>query len=208
MSSKADIINTINEMHKIPLNDLKKDPVGNASGTNHKALMQYNAMLDNITIGAGTSTKIELAGYEWQLRLLTADEYVNMRLDTIQVAKEKECFDEWYLYYLEAIKTLAIALTPSPFKTEGKTIFTEEDLKMVNLDILLELYKRYIYFVQMATKTAEEFTEEEAQALIEIVKKKPEVLNELNRKQSLLLNRYLLNYSQNLEKMLKSESIN
>jgi len=98
-----------------------------------------------------------------------------------------------------------MACTPSPFKTEGETLFVEEDLKLLAYDILIELFKRYVFFVHMATKKAEEFSEEELQALMSIVRKKPEVLMELDRRQSVYLNRYLLSYCVNLEKMLKPE---
>lgn len=203
--SKTEIIKSINELNNSPLNQLKKDPVNNSSGTNHKALMQYNAMLDNITLGAHTNTTIEYAGIEWTLRLLTSAEYISIRKEVIEISKKDNLFDDFYITYLTILKFLSLALTPSPFKTEGKAIFSEEDLKLVNYDVLEELYKRYIDFVQMATKKAEEFTEEEIQALMEIVKKKPEVLNELGRAQLLIVSKYSLNYSQNLAKIIEPE---
>lgn len=207
MQDKNEIIKTVNEIKKTKLADLKSNPVENSSGTNHRALMTYNAMLDNITISTGTKTDIECAGITWTLRLLNTDEFINIRKEVIKECKAEQLFDEWYSSYLTVIKTIAQALTPNPFKIEGKALFNLNDLKQVNYDVLMELYKRYIDFVDMATKKAEEFTDEELEALKEIIKKKPEVYTEFDRRQFLILMKYYPNYCAQLEKMLAKDQI-
>lgn len=205
MSNKNDIIKSVNEIKKTNIADLKKDLVGNSSGKNFNALATYNAMLDHITIGPGTNTTINVAGFDWTLRLLGSQEFIQIRKDAINQCKKDELFDDWYQYYLIAIATIGKALTPNPFKPEGEAIFTIEDLKLVNYDVLIEIYKRYIHFVDMATKKAEEFKPEELEALIQLVEKKPELLSEFNRKQFLILTPYLFNLSQEQAKIIKKE---
>ncbi len=203
--SKSDVIKSLNEIKNAPIHKLKDDVVENSSGTNYIALAQYNAILDNITIGAHTNTTIIFADIEWKLRLLTSHEYIEIKKDVINQAKKDDLFDDWYTYYLLFHKILAKALTPSPFKLEGKAIFSEEDLKLINYDILEEVYKKYLHFVSLTTKKVEEFTEEEIQALINVVKKNPEILMDLDRGRLLTMSKYFLNYSLNLEKIIKPE---
>ncbi len=203
--TKDEIIKALNEIKNNPLNELKKDPVANSNGTNHKALMQYNAMLDNIAIGAHTNTTVHLYGRDWTLRLLNYDEYVTIRKEVIQEMKEDELFDDWYSRSLTLLKFLTRALTPSPFKLDGPDVLTENDLRQVNHGVLEEVYEEYFHFIHMATKKADQFTEEEIQALISIVKKKPEGLKALGRAQLLIVSEYFRNYSLNLETIVKPE---
>jgi hypothetical protein len=200
---KQEIISAVNKIKKEPLAPLKKDVLENSSGTNHKALMQYNAMLDHITIGAGTSTIIEYAGIEFKLRLLTAEEFMDIYKSNIKKMEEEKLFDEIYREYLTVVKTLAVALTPSPFKTEGKAIFNEDDLKLMNYDVLYELGKKYQHFVDLATQKPDHMPNDEITALIELVKKKQTPLTVLNRKQLLTIANYYMNYSQHLEKTVE-----
>ena len=203
--TKSEIIEAVNNIKNIKIADLKNSPVKNSSGTNHRALLQYNAMLDNITLGAHTTTTIDFAGLDWTFRLLTAQEYIDIRLSVIEGAKKEQVFDDFYTWYLTILKTLTKALSPSPFKSEGTTVFSEDDLKMVNFDILEELYRRYIDFIQQATKIYPEFTNEEIEELIAVVKKKPEVLTAYDRSRLLITSQYLLNYCVNLEKITRDE---
>lgn len=206
--SKSEIIEDLKNIKNVPIAPQKDKPLENSSGMKYKALAQYNALLDNITLGAHTTTTLEFAGVDWVLRLLTSEEYINMKLEIIDAMRERNIFDDFYSLYLTIIKTLAKALSPSPFKTEGKEIFNENDLKNIPYDVLEELYKRYVDFCQLATKKVEEFSEEQIQQLIEIVKKKPEASTDFDRSALLIVIRYFRDYSVSLEKMLKSEQIN
>lgn len=203
---KSDIINSINKIKNNPIAEGKKEPVSNSSGTKHKDLMRYNALLDNITIGAHTTCDINYAGVDWKFRLLTAEEYVNIRIDINKSCRDNELFDDFFVNYNAMIKILSKALTPSPFKTEGKAIFSEDDLKLINYDVLEELYIQYLDFSNMATRKPAEFTAEEVEAFVNIAKKKPEALREFDRRKLLVTTNWFINYSKNLEQMLKSDS--
>lgn len=208
MDKKSDIINKINDIKNVKIADLKENVVGNSNGNNYLALAKYNAMLDNITIGPHTVTNIEFVGIDWQLRLLGSDEFIKIQKEIINIAKEEDMIEDFYIHYLTVIKILSKALTPSPFKTEGVTVFSENDLKLVNYDVLEELYRRYIDFVDMATKKPQDFTDKEVQELIALVKKKPETLTGFDRSRLLIVSKYLLIYSQKLEKIIESEPTN
>ena len=104
------------------------------------------------------------------------------------------------------IKILYLANTDSPFKLESN--LSEKDLKLVNYDILEEVYKQYIDFVNQATKKPIEFTDEEVEAFVKIAKKKPELLREYARPKLLTTTLWYLNYSLHLEKMLESDTSN
>jgi hypothetical protein len=203
--SKSEVIEDLKQIKNVPIAPLKDKPLENSSGDKYVALTQYNAMLDNITLGAHTTTTVEFAGIEWKMRLITSEEYADIRIASTALMKEKQLFDDWYSNYLLILKTLAKALSPTPFKTEGKAIFSEEDLKQIPFEVIEELYKRYMHFRELATKKVEDFTEEEIQLLIETVKKKPEALTEFGRSPLLIVSRYFLDYSARLEKMLKPE---
>ena len=205
---KQKVIDAVNNICNVPIADLKKDLVENSSGTNFKALAQYNAMLDNITIGAQTTTTINYAGIDWTLRLLTAEEYVKIRIEMNNECKKHECFDDFFTHYNGMTKILAKALTPSPFKTEGKALFTEADLRLMNYDVLDALYIQYIEFTQLATQKPTEFTAEEVDAMVTIAKKKPELLREYARPKLLQTALWFLNSSLQLEKMLKLDTNN
>lgn len=208
MSKKKEVIDALNEIQNTPIADLKKDLVGNSSGTNHKGLMQYNALLDNITIGAHTNKTINYAGLDFKLRLLTAEEYIGIRMEVDKLCKEKDMFVDYYIIYNLMIKILAKALTPSPFKTEGEAILSEEDLRQINYDVLEEIYAQYLDFVGMATRKPVDYSPEEVEALYEIVKKNIPLLRELERPKLLAVTAYSINYSAALEKIAKSDSSN
>jgi len=201
-----EIVKTLNEISTKPLAELKSASARNTSNEKElDALLQYNAIMDNVTIGPGTTTDIEIAGLKLTYRLLTAKEFIDARVEAINACRDVEVFDDWHMSYQLMIKILAKALTPSPFKLGGRDVPKESDIELLTYDILQELYKRYMFFNDKATKQAEEFTEEEVQSLLSIVRKKPEVLADLDRVQLLIMSKYLLSYSQNLEKITKSE---
>jgi hypothetical protein len=206
--TKEETIEALKSIKNKPIGELKKNPVANSSGTKFKALMQYNAMLDNISLGAHTVTEINYAGIDWSFRLLTAAEWIEIQLEVIASQKKKEIFDDFYHDYLIIRKVLNKASSPNPYKTEGKEIFSEEDLDMIPYDVLEELYLRYIDFIQLACRRVEEFSEDEVQDLIDVVKKKPEILRKYDRSRLLIVSKYLINYSQNLEKIVKSDLTN
>jgi|ERR1700761_5776343 len=208
--SKGELIKSLNEIKQSPLAEFRKTPT-NLNQDNAAAAMQYNAMLDNITIGAGTTYEFEFAGIEWKLRLLTAREFVDIKIARVKAMKDESMFEDFYFNYLTYTKILAKAMTPNPFCPESKIdgiIFTEQDLSSINEDILEEVYRRYIHWVHMATKKVDEFTDEEIEALITIVKKKPEVLRELDRRQSLIVMVYLHKSLANMEKIVKPDVTN
>ena len=213
MSTKDEIIKQVTESYSDPIAPKKKDTFNNADAGKHKELMQYNAILDHIRIGAHTKTTISRYGRDWVFRLLSADEQDKMQMDVQKQAKFDECFEDVHLNYLLFRKTLALALSPSPFKTTGKDdkgdeILTEDDMKHLPMTVLESLFKEYMHFVHMALVEVENLTEEEAVTLIETIKKKPEVLKELNRLQSLTALHYYRNCVQLLEETKKSEPTN
>lgn len=209
---KKKIIEAINSYKNTPIAPQKSNVLENTSATHYKDLMQYNAMLDNITIGPHTNITINHAGVDWTFRLLTAEEYVTIRMEVEKECKEKEFFSDYFIAFNHMRKFLARALTPSPFKREGefkgKPVFTEEDLRHVNFDILESLYIQYLDFVNMATKKPTELEDEEIQALWRIVVKKPEALRELERPKLHAIALYGINYSRLLEKTLESDTSN
>lgn len=203
---KQKIIDAANNIKNEPIADLKKNLVENSSGTNYKGLMQYNAMLDNITIGAHTTTAIEFAGIEWRLRLLTADELVNIKKEVNKIAKDEDWWDEVNLHYNTMVKVLAKALSPSPFKTEGNAVLSEADLKLINYDVLENIYRQYIHFNDIATQKPTEMSPEEIEDTFEIVKKKPIQLKDLDWKRLLIMASYGMTCLRNQEKMRKDDS--
>jgi len=203
--NKEEIISTVNAIKNTPIAPQKDKLIENSSGTKFNALAQYNAMLDNITIGAHTNITIKKYGIDWTMRLLTAEEEIHIKTFANKECKKHEIFDDFYHNFQIVVKTLAQVLTPSPFKTEGKAIFNEEDLKLIPYEILLDLYKEWCYFSDMATARPTDLTNEEMENIYNIAKKKPEVLKELERAKLLPTMSYILNYCNQLEKMLKSD---
>lgn len=202
---KASAIKMINEFQKKPIDDLKKDVLENASGQNYMDLLKWNAMLDHITIGANTSTTFEYAGIEWTLRLLTAQEYIDCRIAVDEICKELKNFSDYLIGYYNMIKILSIALTPSPFKKEGKTIFSEDDLKLINHDVLEMLYFQYMDFVNLAAKKPTLMSDEEIAGHFEMLKGKPELSMELEPLKLRPILFYAMKYFQALEKTQKSD---
>lgn len=200
--NKQEIIDSINKITNEPISSLKKDVYNNTNGDNFKSLLNYNAMLDNITIGAHTTTTIEFAGIEWKLRLLTAEEIINIKKEVLKLAKSEDWYDDVNIHYLTMIKVLSKALSPSPFKTEGKAIFSENDLKLINYDVLENIYRQYIHFNDMATRKPTNMSDEQIQDLLELVKKKHIPLMDLDRKQLLIIANYYMNLSQTQAQML------
>jgi hypothetical protein len=198
--NKQEVLDTIKNIKNTPIAPQKKDLHSNSNGTNHKALMRYNAMLDNITIGAHSRKTFSLNGIEWDFRLLTASEQNAIRKEVILMAKKDDCFEDFNLQYLEMVKIVTKALSPSPFKE----VWSEEDVGMIPYAMLEELFKEYIDFDSLAMTKPSDLPIDEVEALIEIIKKKPEALRELERKKLLATNIYLLNYCKQLEKITKS----
>lgn len=213
MATREDIISSVSNRYSDAIAPKKKDTLKNADPGNHRDLMQYNAILDHIALGAHTKTTISRYGREWNFRLITADEQDKLQLEILKSAKIDDCFEDSHLNYLMWRKVIALALTPSPFKTTGKDekgddILTEQDLRHLPLTCLNTLYKEYMYFVDMALVEAEDMPESDAIALIDMVKKKPEVKTELNRQQLLTVLHYYQNCLQALEEIRKSEQTN
>jgi hypothetical protein len=206
--NKQEVLDTIKNIKNVPIEPQKKDLHSNSSGTNHKALMRYNAMLDNITIGAHTQKMFTLNGIEWTFRLLTGHEQNSIRKEVMALAKKDECFEDFNLKYLEMIKIVTKALSPSPFKTDGKEIWSEEDVGMLPYAMLEEMFNEYIEFDLLAMTKPSDLPIDEVEALIEIIKKKPEALKEFERKKLLATSLYLLNYCNHLEKITKSVTSN
>lgn len=209
MKDKQETINAINSIKNTPIAPQKNDLLANAGLTDPKdsqALMAYNAMLDNITIGPHTNTTIDLAGYKWVFRLLTAEEYVNMRMEVEKECRKNEIFDDYFVAYATMTKTLSLAMSPSPFKTEGKDVFSEEDLRLVNFDLLETLYSQYVAFVQVATRKPTNMSDEEILALWSMYQKKPEALKGLEPWKLETMFHYVANCLLVLEKIQKSDT--
>ena len=199
-------IDKANAIYHSPIGKVKEDFTKYTDkGDKFNAAIQYNIMLDNATISGGTMTTIEIAGLSFELRLLCAEETIAVKKEVLQTARDEQIMDSFYLDYLDAIKTLAKASTPNPFKSTGKGVWEEKDFKLLVLPVLGELYNRYLHFVDMAVETGETFTEEELKQIIDFVKKKNQVLITYDRRKLLIAANYFKNYSERLELMLKSE---
>ena len=190
------------------LSTLKDDYYNNTAGDGFNALMQYNALLDNVSIGAHTTTIIELYGLEWKFRRLTADEIFNIQLEVKKESQENQIFDDFFVNYKTARKILALALSPSPFKKEGTAILSWDDLGNLDNDVFFELFKQYQHFLAMSNKDPQEFTAEEVENIINVAKKKPTILKELERSKLLITASYLLNYLKGLEKIQNEDKTN
>lgn len=184
----------------------KKDPVANSSGTKHRALMQYNAMLDNIAIGAHTQTTVNIANIDWTFRLLTGKEQTDIRKEVLNEAKKDECFEDFNITFLTMVKIVTRALSPSPFKTDGKEIWNEEDIAGLPYGLLETLYITYIDFDALSTQKPTELPMDEVEAIIDVVKKKPEELSGLGRWKLLAISRSLLESCNRLQEIVKSVS--
>ncbi len=182
----------------------KKDPVSNSSGTKHRALMRYNAMLDNIAIGAHSQTTISIANIDWVFRLLTSSEQNEIRKDVLKQAKKDDCFEDFNIQYWTFVKIVTKSLSPSPFKTEGKEIWTEEDITNLPHGLLETLYISYIDFDALSTQKPTDLPIDEVEAIVEVVKKKPEELSGLGRWKLLATARFLLDSCNRLESIVKS----
>ncbi len=205
---KTKVIETLNEIKNTPIAPQKSKLTDNSDNDKYHELMTYNAMLDNITIGAHTNTTINYQGIDWTLRILTFEESVNIRKEIYNECKNDQIWEKWYADSLEIRKVIALALTPSPFKIKDKAMFTEKDLLKIPYDVLEGLYTRYMHFVHMALQKPEDMTQEQIDACINIAKKKPEALREFDRPTLLRTAIWFLNYSQQLEKMLNSDIVN
>src|SRR6516225_10946846 len=109
---KQAVVDKLKDIKKKPINPQKADLKENSNGTNYKGLMRYNAILDNILIGAHTQKTVELNGVEWTIRILTAKEHNNIRKEIMRQAKADECFEDFNLSYLEMTKIIAACLSP------------------------------------------------------------------------------------------------
>ncbi len=201
MTSKQEII------AKLKNNSIaagKKNPVANSSGLEHKALMRYNAMLDNIAIGAHTQVTNTIAGIDWTQRLLTGNEQRKIRMEVLEQAKEDDCFEDFNLNFLTMVKIVTKSLSPSPFKTEGKEIWSEEDIANLPDGLIETLYLTYIDFDALSTQRPTEIPMDEVEAIINIVKKKPGELSGLGRWKLLAISRSLLESCNRLESIVKS----
>lgn len=209
--NKDEIIKKVNEIKNISIADQKKDVFNNADhdGKAHKALLQYNALLDNVTFGAHSNKTFHYLGVDWTIRLLTGEEQNDIKKDVIATAKKDDCFEDFNLNYLTVVKFVTRALSPSPFKTEeSKTIWSEADVKGICYGIAEEIYKEYIDFDLISTRKAEEFTQAEIEEMIEFIRKKPDLLRDLERPKYYAVIKYLMNYSKHLESLLKPDTNN
>ncbi len=205
MANKQEIVDALNNIKNDNFTRLKKNVKDNCDEKNREALLQYSAILDNVTIGAHTKTPINYAGLDLNFRLLTAEEQIAIEKSIIEIQRTEGLFEQFYADYLRIVKILTKALTPSPFKEDGEEILQERDIKLLTLDVLEELYKRYMHFVSLAHKKVQDFTDEEIEDLVELVKKNPEVLISLDRSRLLIVSKYFLTYCVNLEKITKTE---
>lgn len=205
----SEIIKKVNEIYSEPIQDKKKELVKNSDSTDSAiALKQYNAILDNITIGAHTKTTINYAGHNWVFRLLTAEEFVTINNEIIKMQSDESNWDEIYKNYLAMTKYLSRALTPSPYKTHNDVnILTEKDLKLLPYDLLKDLYIMYMDFVEMATVKPTDISEDELSTLLQVIKKNSGLLKELERPKLLKIANYLLNFLQ-LQEMTQKEDGN
>lgn len=203
MTTKQEIID---KLKNNPLATQKKDPSANSSGIKHRALMRYNVMLDNIAIGAHTQTTVNIAGIDWTLRLLTSGEQNEIRKEVLKQAKKDDCFEDFNILFWTYVKIITRSLSPSPFKTDGKEIWTEEDMTNLPDGLLETLYLTYIDFDALATQKPTDLPIEEVEAIIEVVKKKPEELNGLGRWRLLATAKFLQASCNRLESIVKSAS--
>lgn len=191
-----------------PIAEGKKEPVSNSDGDNYKDLMSYKAILDNVRFGAHTKRVFQVEGIELELRLLTWEESNNIKKEVIAEAKKDGIFDDFNLTFLEVTKTVAKALTPSPYKTKGSDILNEHDVRQFSQVVLEGLYRDYIEFHKMAIRRPAEMTDDEITHYVNVIKKKPEAAKELDWPKLLTVILYLVNYSKNLEEMLKPDLSN
>lgn len=208
--NKNEIIKKVNEIYSDPIGNKKKELVKNSDSTkNAVALSQYNAMLDNITIGCHTKTIIRYADIDWEFRLLSSEEFIKVHNEINKIQSNENNWDEVYRNYLAMTKYLSLALSPNPYNTaDAVSILSEKDLGLMPFDLLKDLYIMYIDFVEMATKKPTEITEEELSTLLQIIKKNSEVLKELERPKLLKITSYLLNFLQLQEMMPKEDGNN
>lgn len=207
---KEEVIQSIlDAREKSKISNLKKDVIANADPDKIEALMLYNAMIDNINFGINTTTVINHEGVDWKLRLLGADELMEIRIEAAQQAEKRNFIENSYIELLLMKKILVKALSPSPFKTEpSKTVWSETDLGLIPHNILEGLFKKYIFFVDKSQTNPTELSEEEFQQILDLVKKNTDLSNGLDRPQLLAVTKYLLPYCASLEKMLSSATGN
>jgi hypothetical protein len=215
---KSDLINVINEKTREPINELKKEIVGNSDGHNYLELNAYNALLDNISFGCHTKHEVEYMGHVWKMRPLSAEELVKVELETQKLQKENDAWSDFYRSYLIFTKTLALALSPSPFKIgkdangqdlKDSDVLTENDLKKLPFELLSELYKQYLHFINTASnKDVIDYTDEELHLLLDTVKKNSIPLTALERRNLLIIADYGMSCSRQLERMLTDDLSN
>jgi len=211
---KNKIIQKVNEIYSEPIAKSKENCVANSDGHNYSDLLSYNILLDNIAFGCNTKYNFEYQGITWTFRPLTAEESISIYLETHKQQKKDDVWDDFYHLYLVILKTLALALSPHPFKLgkdhEGNdlpnsSVFTENDLKKIPFNILQELYRHYTHFLAQATKNPEEYTNDELQVLLDTIKKNSIPLRDLERRQLLMIATYGMHCSQLLDEMQKSD---
>jgi hypothetical protein len=186
----------------------KQKPVENSSGDKHRALMRYNAMLDNVAIGAHTQTTVNIAGIDWDFRLLTGKEQNAIRKEVLNQLKAEDCFEDFNLQFWTMVKIVTKSLSPSPFKTEGKEIWTEEDIANLPDGLIETLYITYIDFDSLSTQRPTELSYDEVEAMVDVVKKKPEELKKLGRWRLLATSISLAESCKRLESIVKSATNN
>lgn len=211
MDKRDELVKNLNQFVNKSFADLKNNPKENSTEDDLKsynALKHYNIMLDHITIGAHTTMTVNYVGRDWTFRLLTAGENLQIHCDCIKRAEELKVFDDYVLAILSRVKIIQLALTPSPFKTSGVDILTEEHIMHLAECIVEPLYHEYTNFVGMATAKPQEMSNEDIEDIIAIVKKKQQPLTDLSYWKLWKVVLYQQKYSESLEKIVKSDTTN
>lgn len=204
--------------------DKKDDLAENAIGIGMTKLAKYNKILDHISKGPHTKIDFIYDNLEWTFRLITADEFANIHKEHYLLLQqnvdvvEKVGSDVWFIK-----KVLSLAMSESPFKTEDvaylscfgvkvnynneqfSSILTAEDLGSLPWDYLEDLYKHYIYYTTVINKAIEQYDEQEIKELIDIIKKKPELMKDLELMKLRAVTDYLLKYYVTRAEILKSD---
>ena len=187
-------------------------PTAHASYDQVDNLSLYDAILDNLAFGVKTKTTIKYCGVDWTFRMLGNEEEQSINYQVSKMMgddiKNGIATDKFRYQIEEAVRTIHLALSPTPFYTKNNAgedkVYDIAQIRLIPKDILINLLSLYRVFVQKATQDPEELTVEQIEAVLQMAKGKPEVLLALDYNQYVALTRYLMNYSQALEQKIQS----
>jgi hypothetical protein len=214
----SDTQNTINSLKSVMDN---KDSINKAKEKPNKYVDTPEArsellelseeLLNVIPNGFNTKGKIEYVNRTDEnkrlfltVRLLSAEEEMDIRNDVENAVKQKNITDIQYQMYLTFCKVLSRATQASSLCTDGDfkgiSIKSFKEIPLSELEIL---YRSYMDWVEKATPSPYDIPQEQLNTMTDELKKKPQLCLELERRYLVPILIYFITLCDNQEARLR-----